>query len=43
MMERFDYQGKRKDQYESTGKVMTVGCIGMFFVILGLVIYEIIS
>lgn len=36
------YQGRRKDQYESTVKVMTVGCIGMFFVILGLVIYGII-
>lgn len=42
-MESFDYQGKRKDQYESTGKVMVIGCIGMLFVIFGLIIYGIIS
>lgn len=37
-----NYQGRRKDQYESTGKVMTVGCIGMFIVIIGLIVYRII-
>lgn len=37
-----NYQGRRKDQYESTSKVMTFGGMGMFFVILGLVIYGII-
>jgi hypothetical protein len=38
-----DYQGRRQDQYESNMKSMTVGCVGMLFVILSLVIYGIIS
>jgi hypothetical protein len=42
-MENFDYQGRRKDQYESTTKSMTMGCIGIFFVIMGMIIYGILQ
>ena len=36
-----NYQGRRKDQYESTSKVMTVGCIGMCVIIVSLIMYGI--
>ena len=38
MMENFN-QGRRKDQYESSGKAMTVGCIGFAFTIISIIIW----
>jgi len=38
-----NYQGRRKDQYESNMKSMSVGCIGMLVVVVSLIIYGIIS
>ena len=43
MMENFDYQGRRKDQYESSMKSMTVGCLGMLVIVVSLIIFGIIS
>jgi len=42
-MENFDYQGRRKDQYESSAKVNAVGCIGFLGVIVSMIIYGILS
>jgi hypothetical protein len=42
-MENFDYQGRRKDQYESSTKTMMVGCIGLLSIILLMIIYGIVS
>lgn len=36
-----DYQGKRKEQYESTIKSMNMGCVGMFFIIVSMIVYGI--
>lgn len=41
-MENFDYQGRRKDQYESNSKTMAMGCIGFLGVIVSMIIYGII-
>ena len=38
-----DYQGRRKDQYESNMKSMTTGCVGMLVIVVSLIIYGIIS
>jgi uncharacterized membrane protein YidH (DUF202 family) len=38
-----NYQGRRKDQYESNMKTTTMGCIGMLIVIVSLIIYGIVS
>jgi hypothetical protein len=38
-----DYQGKRKDQYESSAKSMMVGCIGLLLVVVSMIIYGIVS
>jgi hypothetical protein len=43
MNKNFDYQGRRKDQYESNMKSMTVGCVGMLVIVVSLIIYGIIS
>ena len=41
MMEKFDYQGRRKDQVESSYKVMSMGCAGMFVIIISMIVYGI--
>jgi len=38
-----DYQGRRKDQYESNMKSMSVGCAGMLIIVVSLIIFGIIS
>ena len=38
-----DYQGRRKDQYESNTKTMAVGCVGLLSVIVVMIIYGIVS
>ena len=38
-----DYQGRRKDQYESNMKSMTTGCTGLLVIIVSLIVYGIIS
>ena len=43
MMEKFDYQGRRKDQVESSYKVMSMGCIGFFLVIVSMIIYGVVT
>ena len=42
-MEKFNYQGKRQDQYESNMKSMAAGCAGMLVIVVSLIIYGIIS
>ena len=37
------WQGRSKRQVESNYKSMTVGCIGFFIVLLGIIIYGIFS
>ena len=43
MMENFENQGRRKDQMESNYKVMSMGCIGFFLVIVSMIAWGIIS
>jgi len=42
-MEKFNYQGRRQDQYESNAKSMAAGCVGMLVVVVSLIIYGILS
>ena len=43
MMEKFENQGRRKDQMESNYKVMSMGCIGFFLVIVSMIIYGVVT
>lgn len=38
-----DFQGRRKDQYEFSGKAFSIGCIGLLSIIVSLIIYGIVS
>ena len=38
-MEKFNYQGRRKDQYETSMKSMTIGCVGMLVIIVSIIVY----
>ena len=42
-MENFNYQGRSKKQYEQNAKVMILGVIGLSFVIVGMIIFGIVT
>lgn len=42
-MENFNHQGRSKKQYEQNAKIMTLGVIGLSLVIVGMIIFGIIT